>query len=134
VAQKIEKLLDNAKNVSKHSYVVKIKLLESVLCFALSTNSAPCILANRNDSKELSIDIAIDKNFSEFLQVLLTEVNDGISITLSGRMDRVVFTAKNIGTKDVRYFLEIFCGGQPQIIPLYPVNNVSIERVLFEEY
>lgn len=116
-------------------YVVKIKLLESVPCLALSAKSAPRILGYSNNSKELSIDIVIDEVFAEFIGILLTEESDGNSITLSGKMDKVVFIAKNICTKDVQHFLAIFCDGQLQTIQLHPVNNnVGIERVSFEDY
>ena len=85
-------------------YVVKIKLVQSLPSLALSAISSPCIFVNSKNSKELLVDLAIDEVFRMFLSLLLIEVDNGISITLSGKMDRVVFMAKNIGTKDVQHF------------------------------
>ncbi len=115
-------------------YVVKIKLLESVPCFALSANRT-LWLGNFNKPEELFVDIVINEELSEFLRILLTQVSDDISVTLSGKIDRIVFVAKNLLTKNVQHFLAISCDSQPpQVIPLHPVKNVTIERVSFEEY
>lgn len=116
-------------------YVVKIKLLESVPCLALLTNSVPRFLGCPNNSKELSIDLMIDEVFAEFMSILLTEVLDANSIVLrgklSGKIDKAVFFAKNVCTKDVQHFLEICCDGRPQTVRLFSVNNVTLERISF---
>lgn len=114
-------------------YVVKIKLLECLPCLTLSTVSDPRFFAHSNNCKELLVDIAIDEVFGRFMFLLLTEVSDGNSITLCGKMDKAVFIARNICTKNVQHFLTIFCDGQPQTIHLHPVNNVTLERVSFED-
>lgn len=115
-------------------YVVKIKLLEYVSCFILSTIAIPCIYTHLNNSKELSVDLAIDNRFAWFISVLLTQRSDANSIVLSRKIDKAVFIAKNVCTKDVKHFLTVFCDNQSQTMQLYPVNNVTIERVSFENY
>lgn len=125
VVRQPSRLLDPPK------YVVKVKLLESVPCLSLSANSAPRFLGYPDNSKDMLINITIDEVFAEFMGILLTQVSGGDFMTLSGRMDKVVFVAKNIGKKDVQHFLAVSCDSQPQTIQLHPVNNVSIERVSF---
>lgn len=115
-------------------YLIKIKLSRSLPCLALSTVSAPRFFAHSNNHRELLVGIAIDEVFGRFMSLLLTEVLDGNSMTLSGKMDKAVFITKNIFTKDVQHFLGIFCDGQPQTIQLHPVDDVTFERVSFEDY
>lgn len=110
-------------------YVVKIKLLESFPCFNLTAIAAPIFYGNSNKLEEVLINLVIDDVFAWFMSVLLTQRSEANSIILSGRIDKAGFTAKNVGTKDVQHFLTISCDNQLQTMQLYPVNNVTIERV-----
>lgn len=114
-------------------YVVKIKLLEYISCFSLTTITAPRFYGDSNGPKELLIDLATDDVFAWFVSVLLTQRTDANSIVLSRKIDKAVFIAKNLLTKDVQHFITISCNDQLQTMQLYPVNNVTIERVSFED-
>lgn len=95
--------------------------------FRLSSNLGPRLSLLPCGAKELSIEITVDNEFRQFIFILKQLINT--CLTLLGEIDRAVLTAKNLHTRDVQYFLTIFCGSQSQIIQFYPVNNnITIER------
>lgn len=128
-------------------HIVKIKFLSSHHCFTLLVDEPPQFLTHSSGDKEMSLTFSINIVFAEFLGGLfllgespqaefLTELfsinhlsqnNPDTLSEISGKIEKATLIAKNIGTRNVIYFLRMSCEGHSRLIQFF-AQNVTIER------